>query len=99
MKLSPWWRIFVRHAVCTVVFFVAVVAGTVWLLTPEPAPQAWLPISDGSCPDTHPLKANPNSMIWHEPGGLSYVGLQNRAVLCFASPAEAEQAGYRRAER
>lgn len=51
---------------------------------------------EGSCPSTHPIKANDNSMIYHEPGGQFYERTQ--ADRCYASAADAEVDGYRAAK-
>jgi hypothetical protein len=50
-----------------------------------------------SCPASHPIKGNRSSMIYHVPGGEFYdaTGPED----CFASPADAEAAGYRRSQR
>ena len=50
-----------------------------------------------TCPDTNPIKGNRASMIYHQPGGAFYE--QTRPEDCFASPADAEAAGYRRSQR
>ena len=46
-----------------------------------------------ACPASHPLKGNRSSMIYHQPGAEFYD--QTRPEDCFASPADAEAAGYR----
>jgi len=46
-----------------------------------------------NCPASHPIKGNRSSMIYHQPGGEFYA--QTRPEDCFASPADAEAAGYR----
>lgn len=51
----------------------------------------------GECPDTAPIKGNQGSMIYHVPGGGSYS--RTRPEDCFATAADAEAAGYRRAKR
>jgi micrococcal nuclease len=53
------------------------------------------PTSDGDCPGTAPLKGNQSSMIYHSPGQTYYD--VTRAEVCFATPAQAEAAGYRAA--
>lgn len=64
-----------------------------------PAAGTWLPIHDGQCPATHPIKANPLSGIYHLPesGDSSYSRLRNDRVQCYAELLAAEAAGYRRA--
>lgn len=49
------------------------------------------------CPGSHPVKGNRGSMIYHLPGDGFYE--QTRPEDCFASPADAEAAGYRRSQR
>jgi hypothetical protein len=46
-----------------------------------------------ACPASHPIKGNRSSMIYHRPGAEFYD--QTRPEDCFASPADAETAGYR----
>jgi hypothetical protein len=50
-----------------------------------------------NCPATHPVKGNRESMIYHLPSGQFYA--QTRPEECFATPADAEAAGYRRSQR
>ena len=72
---------------------------------PAPAPEAAPaagdagPVSgaDSVCPDSHPVKANDNSGIYHMPGQQHY-GKTN-ARHCYASAAAAQADGYRAAER
>ena len=72
---------------------------------PAPAPEA-APASgdagpvrgaDSVCPDSHPVKANDNSGIYHMPGQQHY-GKTN-ARNCYASAAAAQADGYRAAQR
>lgn len=68
---------------------------------PEAAPAAGDagPVrgADSVCPDSHPVKANDNSGIYHIPGQQHY-GRTN-ARHCYASAAAAQADGYRAAER
>ena len=72
---------------------------------PAPAPEAAPaagdagPVSgaDSVCPDSHPVKANDSSGIYHVPGQQHY-GRTN-ARHCYASAAAAQADGYRAAER
>ena len=72
---------------------------------PAPAPEAASasgdagPVSgaDSVCPDSHPVKANDNSGIYHMPGQQHY-GKTN-ARNCYASAAAAQADGYRAARR
>ncbi|MFK7423732.1 MULTISPECIES: thermonuclease family protein [Micrococcus] len=72
---------------------------------PAPAPEAAPaagdagPVSgaDSVCPDSHPVKANDNSGIYHMPGQQHY-GRTN-ARHCYASAAAAQADGYRAAQR
>jgi hypothetical protein len=50
-----------------------------------------------TCPASNPIKGNRASMIYHPPGGAFYDA--TRPEECFASPADAEAAGYRRSAR
>jgi len=72
---------------------------------PAPAPEAAPAAGDAGpvrgadsvCPDSHPVKANDNSGIYHIPGQQHY-GRTN-ARHCYASAAAAQADGYRAAER
>lgn len=74
---------------------------------PAPAPEAAPapaagdagPVSgaDSECPDSHPVKANDNSGIYHVPGQQHY-GRTN-ARHCYASATAAQADGYRAARR
>lgn len=68
---------------------------------PDAAPAAGDagPVSgaDSVCPDSHPVKANDSSGIYHMPGQQHY-GRTN-ARHCYASAAAAQADGYRAAER
>lgn len=54
------------------------------------------PEPDGTCPVTHPVKANDNSGIFHVPGGRFYE--RTRPERCYASPESAAADGYRAAK-
>jgi hypothetical protein len=58
--------------------------------------QAWVAPVDGACPVSHPIKANANSRIYHQPGGRFYDRTQ--AERCYADAAAAEADGYRAAK-
>jgi len=60
-------------------------------------PTSWVEPVDGVCPLTHPVKGNADSGIFHVPGGTSY----ERTVpeRCYASEADAEADGFRKAKR
>ena len=72
---------------------------------PAPAPEAAPAAGDAGpvrgadsvCPDSHPVKANDNSGIYHVPGQQHY-GKTN-ARNCYASAAAAQADGYRAARR
>lgn len=51
------------------------------------------PADDGSCPLSHPVKANADSGIFHVPGGRAYD--RTRAERCYVSPETAAADGYR----
>jgi hypothetical protein len=55
------------------------------------------PNADGSCPDTHPVKAKLTSGIFHLPGGQNYE--RTRADRCYANAEAAEADGLRKAKR
>ena len=71
----------------------------------EPAPAAgtgsdgasWVEPTDGACPDSHPVKGNADSMIFHVPGGMSYERTKAERCYCTAEAAEAD--GFRQAKR
>jgi len=65
--------------------------------TPEPGGAGRAAPSGMACPATHPIKGNRPSMIYHRPGAQFYE--QTRPEDCFASPADAEAAGYRASQR
>jgi hypothetical protein len=61
------------------------------VMTATPLPS--FPCHDGQ------IKANPKTMIYHLPTGAFYAMTRNSAVICFDTPAAAEQAGYRASKR
>ncbi len=65
------------------------------LATDDPSP--WVLPDDGSCPVTHPVKANANSGIYHLPGGQFYE--RTHAERCYVDATAAEADGYRAAKR
>lgn len=70
-------------------------------IAPDTASDAvtdlWLlPAPDGSCPDSHLIKANGNSGIFHVPGGRFYD--RTKAERCYATAADAVTDGYRPAK-
>ncbi len=54
------------------------------------------PADDGSCPVSHPVKANDNSGIFHMPGGRFYE--RTKAERCYQSADAALADGYRQAK-
>jgi len=54
------------------------------------------PDDDGSCPVSHPIKANDNSGIFHVPGGRFYD--RTKAERCYQSAEAALADGYRQAK-
>ncbi|GHF65426.1 hypothetical protein HNQ07_004723 [Deinococcus metalli] len=57
------------------------------------APGAVAPLPGGGCPSTAPIKVSRKG-IYHLPqGDGNYTA--TKAIVCFATPAAAEQAGYR----
>jgi hypothetical protein len=65
------------------------------LATEDPHPT-WVAAEDGSCPLSHPVKANANSGIYHVPGGQFYE--RTKAERCYVDAAAAEADGYRAAK-
>jgi micrococcal nuclease len=63
----------------------------------RPAGRRVAPNADGSCPPEAPIKGNADSGIYHRPGQQAYN--KTKAEDCFATPADAEAAGYRAAKR
>ena len=54
----------------------------------------WLPaLDDGSVPESHSIKANDSSKIFHVPGGRFYD--RAKPERCYATAAAAEADGYR----
>jgi len=64
---------------------------------PGSGSDKWVEPADGSCPASHPLKANTQSHIFHVPGGGSYD--RTHAERCYAQAADAEADGFRQAKR
>lgn len=50
-----------------------------------------------NCPQSHPIKGNRESMVYHAPGDEFYD--RTRPEECFAAPADAEAAGFRASRR
>jgi hypothetical protein len=63
----------------------------------KPAPPWVEPTADGTCPDTHPVKAKMASGIYHVPGGLNYP--RTRPDRCYIDAAAAEADGLRPSKR
>ena len=51
-----------------------------------------LPDADGNGPDTHPIKGNADSMLYHEPGTRYYA--ITKAEVWFDTAEHAEAAGF-----
>jgi hypothetical protein len=59
--------------------------------------DAWVqPLGDGECPDTHPIKVNESSGIFHAPGGRFYQ--RTEAMRCYSTAEAATADGYRAAK-
>lgn len=72
-------------------------------IAPEPADVTsetdlqWVAAADdGSCPPSHPIKANEKSGIFHVPGGRFYE--RTKAQRCYQSADAAVADGYRQAK-
>lgn len=62
-----------------------------------PSENDWIePNDDGSCPLSHPIKANDNSGIFHVPDGRFYK--RTKAERCYVSSEAAAADGYRQAK-
>lgn len=70
--------------------------GTATAASPT-VPLGAVAAADGACPDSHPVKGNADSHIYHLPGGPSYD--RTVAEFCFASAGAAEAAGFRAPRR
>jgi hypothetical protein len=57
----------------------------------------WVIPVEGQCPESHPIKANANSSIYHVPGGQSYNRTKPERCYCDGETAEAD--GFRAAKR
>jgi hypothetical protein len=60
------------------------------------APRA-NPFAGGECPDSHPVKGNADSGIYHTPSSRYYN--RTKAEECFATAQDAANAGYRAPKR
>jgi hypothetical protein len=58
--------------------------------------ERWVEPVNGSCPTSHPVKANDNSGIYHVPSGRFYD--RTGAERCYAEASDAEADGYRAAK-
>lgn len=73
------------------------VEGTPFMV-PTRQPAAWLPIRNGTCPASHPIKANPDSMVYHQRSNdASYGRLVNPRVRCYADVEAVERDRFRHA--
>ncbi len=55
-------------------------------------PGSAMPFADGSGPDSHPIKGNDQSMLYHVPGSRYFKA--TKAEMYFATVEDAERAGY-----
>ena len=65
-------------------------------VTSEAGPEWVTAATDGSCPPSHPIKANEKSGIFHVPGGRFYE--RTKAQRCYQSADAAVADGYRQAK-
>ena len=67
--------------------------------TPEPVSGGVPPADKDNCPESHPIKGNQGQAeyIYHLPGGAYFGGTDPEE--CFATEADAQAAGYRKASR
>ena len=71
-------------------------ADTVQPTSRRTATQRWVTVTNGTCPDGYPIKANESSGIFHVPGGRFYA--RTTADRCYASAEDAVADGYRPAK-
>ena len=64
---------------------------------PAVTPPNWVAPVDRACPESHPVKANDDSGIFHVPGGLSYA--RTIPERCYDCAESAVADGYRAAKR
>lgn len=64
--------------------------------TERPAPDWLRTEDDGTCPESHPVKVNEKSGIFHVPGGRFYD--RTNADRCYATAEAALADGYRQAK-
>jgi hypothetical protein len=105
-KIRDW--LLIASAVSILLIGLSLV-GMAYTASHQPTPRLGLsPATDGgvsgqaapsgmNCPSTHPIKGNRESKIYHRPGQAFYD--QTRPEDCFATPADAEAAGYRASQR
>jgi hypothetical protein len=67
------------------------------LTPPAPTGASVPPLPGGGCPDSAPIKGNENSYIYHVPSGAYYA--KTAAEECFATEQDAQNAGFRKAQR
>jgi large subunit ribosomal protein L17 len=64
----------------------------------DPPATKWVdPDGQGRCPDSHPIKGNRASRIYHVPGGRYYDSTHAERCFCDGDAAEAD--GYRASKR
>lgn len=61
------------------------------------ATSPWVETTNGSCPDSHPVKAKMSSGIYHEPGSAMYERTQ--ADRCYLDASAAKADGLRPSKR
>lgn len=72
-------------------------AGASFAAEPAPEVSPWvLPVA-GRCPESHPVKGNASSRIYHRPGGFYYE--RTRPERCYCDEAAAQADGMRPAKR
>ena len=80
--------------------YIGPLPGEIAAVTPAPAGASATGVQHGDlggCPDSMPVKGS-NGGIYHVPGGAFYTRTTHPKA-CFATPADAEAAGYRAAKR
>lgn len=79
--------------------FVAWAVGVVYFFGMTPDTNVFVTVTTFECPDGYPVKANRESMIYHEPGGRYYSRTSAAKGDCFDDAADAIANGFRAALR
>jgi hypothetical protein len=99
--VQPTWpplKLVDENPVATATSTASAVSDARGTTVPAPTDGTWVaPEADGSCPISHPFKANDQSKIVHSPGQVAYD--RTMAERCYGTVEAAEADGYRSAKR